>query len=149
MHDRAPAFQPMHTSVCHVCQLLSVFDLLPADIFSHGKNSKPHTGIRVGIHPHSSYSKSMSYVLSHFAGTRSHSHVHNSPRQQLLPLARHRLLICLCYAMCLKCCAFCFLDIPSCPCPLILQDLGRFRYFQRTHALYCYNLETWIKCEKN
>ena len=84
---------------------------------------------RVGISPSSSCRCCMSfpppqpgYVTSHPAKslcqhTFSQSHTQffqsSSLLLKLLPFGRHMLLICLCYAMCLKCCAFRSVGIPS------------------------------------
>ena len=47
----------------------------------------------------------------------TYTHVHNSTTSDIFLSARHGLLPCLCYAMCLKCCTFYSVDItpaPSC-----------------------------------
>ena len=53
-----------------------------------------------------------SYVMSHCIAMSSHSHVHSSAALEIFPSGSHRLLTCICYAMCLKHCTFCSMGIP-------------------------------------
>ena len=131
-------------SVCCFCQLC-VFDPLLAAIFSQGKSCQPCTGIQGGHLPppltQAVYELPAGYVMSHSAGARSHSNVHNfAPGSSLLPFRMAELLICFHYAMCLKHCTFCFLGILFLlPILLPLQNLEGamgLSHPQGTHALH-------------
>ena len=108
-------------SVCHFCQLPSVSDSLSAAIFSQGKSSLWYMGNWVHTIPTAQAGSVWAphlwppHIRSHSAGACSHNQVHNfAPGSSLLPFRMAGLLICLCYAICLKHCTFrCF------PAPLL------------------------------
>ena len=107
-------------SVCHFCQLPSVFDLLSAAICSQGKSSSHAQGSGVGIWPLQLMQVQcellpcslwaatlLSPLLEHLL-TATNTACPGAAAFFPAPLSgRHRLLIRLCYAMCLKCCTFC------------------------------------------
>ena len=93
-----------YVSVCHFCQLPSLFDPLSSAILSQGKSSQWCTG----GHP---------LLTTSLDSAHSHSHKHNSPwAAAFFSSGRYGwLLICLCMQCALKHCTFCYVGRPPTP----------------------------------